>query len=172
MSVRVTTLPRCSLLAIAAGLLFAQAGGRDQRAIQQAEQTWWKAAQATRNQRLAWWREARFGCFIHWGVYSGPGGEWNGRPFKGYAEHLMRIERIPLAEYRNKVVAPFNPTRFNAEEWVRLIQGAGMGYLIITAKHHDGFAMWPSKVSRYNIGEATKFGRDPMRELAEACRRN
>ena len=87
----------------------AQTGDRDQRAIQQAEQTWWKAAQPTRNQRLAWWREARFGCFIHWGVYSGPGGEWNGKPFAGYAEHLMRIEKIPLAEYKAKVVAPFNP---------------------------------------------------------------
>ena len=116
--------------------------------------------------------QARFGCFIHWGVYSGPGGEWNGKPFKGYAEHLMRIEKIPLAEYKTKVVAPFNPAKFNADEWVKLIKDAGMGYLIITAKHHDGFAMWPSKVSRYNIRDATKFTRDPMRELADACRRN
>ena len=171
MSARVTTLPRCSLLAIAA-ILAAQTSDRDQRAIQQAEQTWWKAAQATRNQRLAWWRQARFGCFVHWGVYSGPGGEWEGKPFKGYAEHLMRIEKIPLAEYKAKVVAPFNPTRFNADEWVKLIKEAGMGYLVITAKHHDGFAMWPSKVSKYNIRDATRFTRDPMRELADACRRN
>ncbi len=172
MSAGVTTLPRCSLLAALAVTLAAQSSDRDQRAIQQAEQTWWKAAQATRNQRLAWWRQARFGCFIHWGVYSGPGGEWNGKPFKGYAEHLMRIEKIPLAEYKTKVVAPFNPAKFNADEWVKLIKDAGMGYLIITAKHHDGFAMWPSKVSRYNIRDATKFTRDPMRELADACRRN
>src|SRR5216683_2128149 len=106
MSVRVITLPRFSApLAFAAlgGLLLAQTGDRDERAIQQAEQTWWRAAQPGRNQRLAWWRDARFGCFIHWGVYSGPGGEWNGRPFKGYAEHLMRIQKIPLAEYKQKV---------------------------------------------------------------------
>jgi alpha-L-fucosidase len=172
MSARVITLPRCSLALAAAAILAAQSGDRDQRAIQQAEQTWWKAAQSGRNQRLAWWRDARFGCFIHWGAYSGPGGEWNGKPFEGYAEHLMRIQKIPLAEYKAKVVAPFNPTKFDAEEWVRLIQGAGMRYLIITAKHHDGFAMWPSKVSKYNIREATKFNRDPMRELAEACRRH
>jgi alpha-L-fucosidase len=169
---RVTTLPRCSAALAVAVILAAQTSDRDQRAIQQAEQTWWKTAQATRNQRLAWWREARFGGFIHWGVYSGPGGEWNGKPFPGYAEHLMRIQKIPLAEYKAKVVAPFNPTKFDAEEWVRLIKSAGMGYLIITAKHHDGFAMWPSKVSKYNIRDATKFTRDPMRELADACRRN
>ena len=172
MSARVTTLPRCSALLTAAAVLCAQAGDRDQRAIQQAEQTWWKAAQATRTQRLGWWREARFGAFIHWGVYAGPGGQWNGKPFSGYAEHLMRIQKIPLAEYKAKVVAPFNPTRFNAEEWVKLVKGAGMGYLVITAKHHDGFAMWPSKVSKYNIRDATKFTRDPMKELADACRRN
>src|SRR5215831_9188928 len=172
MFARVITLPRCSAALAVAAILAAQTSDRDQRAIQQAEQTWWKSARATRNQRLAWWRDARFGCFIHWGVYSGPGGEWNGKPFEGYAEHLMRIQKIPLAEYKAKVVAPFNPTKFNAEEWVRLIQGAGMRYLIVTAKHHDGFAMWPSKVSKYNIRDATKFTRDPMRELADACRRN
>jgi alpha-L-fucosidase len=171
MSARVTTRRSCSLLAIAV-VLAAQTADRDQRAIQLAEKTWWKAAQSTRGRRLAWWREARFGCFIHWGVYSGPGGEWNGRPFEGYAEHLMRIEKIPLAEYTAKVVAPFNPVKFNADEWVKLIRSAGMGYLIVTAKHHDGFAMWPSKVSKYNIRDATKFARDPMRELADACRRN
>ena len=78
----------------------AQTGARDQQAIQQAEQTGGRPRRPAANQRLAWWREARFGCFIHWGVYSGPGGEWNGKPFKGYAEHLMRIQKIPLAEYK------------------------------------------------------------------------
>src|SRR4051794_28375476 len=111
MSARVTTLQRCSLVLAAALLLGAQTSDRDRQAIQSAEQTWWKTAQATRNARLGWWREARFGAFIHWGAYSGPGGEWAGKPFKGYAEHLMRIEKIPLAEYKAKVVAPFNPTK-------------------------------------------------------------
>jgi alpha-L-fucosidase len=150
----------------------AQPNERDQKAIQEAADGWWKTAQASREQRIAWWRDARFGCFIHWGVYSGPGGEWNGKPFKGYAEHLMRIQKIPLAVYKERVVAPFNPVKFNADEWVGLIKAAGMKYLIITAKHHDGFAMWPSKVTPYNIHKATKFERDPMRELADACRRN
>ena len=172
MFARAITLRRCSALALALAACLVAQGDRDRKAIDEAEQGWWKAAQATRDQRLSWWREARFGCFIHWGVYSGPAGEWNGKPFKGYAEHLMRIQKIPLAEYKTKVVAPFNPEKFNAEEWVSLIKGAGMKYLIITAKHHDGFAMWPSKVTKYNIHDATKFQRDPMRELADACKRN
>jgi hypothetical protein len=173
MFVRAITLSRCSALALlVAAALAAQPNDRDSKAIQQAERGWWKAAQATRDQRLAWWREARFGCFIHWGAYSGPAGEWNGKPFSGYAEHLMRIQKIPLKEYKLRVVAPFDPVKFNADEWVSLIKGAGMKYLIITAKHHDGFAMWPSKANAYNIHDATKFSRDPMRELADACRRN
>ena len=173
MFARAITLSRCSALALVwAAALAGQPNDRDSKAIQQAERGWWKAAQATRDQRLAWWREARFGCFIHWGVYSGPGGEWNGKPFQGYAEHLMRIQKITLAEYKQKVVAPFDPVKFNAEEWVSLIKGAGMKYLIVTAKHHDGFAMWPSKVNAYNLTEKTKFQRDPMRELSDACKRN
>lgn len=97
MFVRAITLSRCSVLALLmAAALAGQTNDRDSKAIQQAEQGWWKAAQATRDQRLAWWREARFGSFIHWGVYSGLAGEWNGKPFQGSAEHLMRIQKIPL----------------------------------------------------------------------------
>jgi alpha-L-fucosidase len=124
------------------------------------------------DQRIAWWRDAQFGCFIHWGVYSTYGGEWNGKPFKGYAEHMMRINRIPRAEYLEKVVSVFNPVKFNADEWVKLIKSAGMKYVIITAKHHDGFAMYPSAVTKYNVRDASPFKRDPMRELSEACKRN
>jgi alpha-L-fucosidase len=172
MFAKAITLQRCSgtgLLACA--LLLSQTSDRDRAAIERAEATFVKSAAGTREERLAWWREAKFGCFIHWGVYSGPGGEWEGRPFSGYAEHLMRIKKIPLAVYKEKVVAPFNPTKFNAEAWVSLIKSAGMRYLVITAKHHDGFAMWPSQVSKYNIRDATKFQRDPMQELSEACKR-
>ena len=178
MCARATTPRRCNAALRACGaVLFIAASGlsqtspRDLAAIKEAGETFVKTAEATRDQRLAWWREAKFGCFIHWGVYSGPGGEWGGKPFTGYAEHLMRIRKIPLAEYRRKVAAPFNPTRFDADAWVSLIKSAGMRYLIITAKHHDGFAMWPSEVSKYNIRDATGFQRDPMKELSEACRR-
>src|SRR5262245_8518804 len=76
---------------------------RDRRAVEDALAGWWPASMKNRRQRVAWWREARFGCFIHWGVYSGPGGEWEGQPFKGYAEHLMRIKKIPRARYAKDV---------------------------------------------------------------------
>ena len=145
---------------------------RDQKAINDAVQGWWTASMKTHDQRIAWWREAKFGCFIHWGVYSTFGGEWNGKPFRGYAEHMMRINKIPRAEYEAKVVSVFNPVKFNADEWVRLIKSARMNYVIITAKHHDGFAMYPSAVTHYNIRDATSFKRDPMRELRDACRKN
>ncbi len=148
------------------------AGTRDGDAIREALDGWWARSMKSSEKRLAWWREARFGCFIHWGAYAEPGGEWKGKPFTGYAEHLMRIRKIPLAEYRRDVVSVFNPVRFDAEEWVRIIKSAGMKYVVITAKHHDGFAMYASKASKYNIVDATPFKRDPMRELASACRRN
>lgn len=125
----------------------------------------------TRDERLAWWRQARFGMFVHWGVYSGLGGTWQGRPVKGYAEHIQRILKIPIPVYREQVAGKFNPTQFNADEWIRAAKEAGMGYFIITAKHHDGFAMYDSKVSDYNIVKATPFKRDPMKELKVACRK-
>ena len=145
---------------------------RDDKAVAEAVNGWWAASMKTHDQRIGWWREAKFGCFIHWGVYSTFGGEWKGKAFRGYAEHMMRSQKIPRAEYVEKVVSIFNPAKFDADEWVRLIKSAGMKYLIITAKHHDGFAMYPSEVTRYNIRDVTPFTRDPMRELAEACRKH
>lgn len=126
----------------------------------------------TRDQRLGWWRDARFGMFIHWGAYSHLGGVWEGTPVRGYAEHIQRIRRIPSAAYRERVVSQFNPTLFNADEWMQSAKRAGMGYMIITAKHHDGFAMYDSKVSEYDIVDATPFKRDPMRELRDAASRH
>ena len=149
-----------------------QANPRDVAAVDQAVNGWWTQSMKTRDQRLQWWREARFGCFIHWGVYSGPGGVWEGHFSGTYSEHLMRTQKIPLAEYKGKVVSVFDPEQFNADQWVALIKSAGMKYVIVTAKHHDGFAMWPSEVSKYNIRDATKFKRDPMQELSDACHRN
>src|SRR5262245_33485910 len=146
--------------------------GRDEKAVEEALQGWWPASMKTHDQRIAWWREARFGCFIHWGPYSVFGGEWKGKPFRGYAEHMMRSQKIPLAEYKEKVVAAFNPVKFNADEWVRSIKGAGMKYVIITAKHHDGFAVYPSAVTRYNIRDATPFKRPEHMSTNGATRRS
>lgn len=125
---------------------------------------------AERDARVAWHQEARFGCFMHWGVYSAIGGEWPGVKPGTYSEHLMRWAKIPRAEYLEKVAKPFDPEKFDAEAWVRLLRDTGMRYLIITAKHHDGFAMWPSKVSPYNLTTVSQFKRDPMAELSAACK--
>jgi hypothetical protein len=117
------------------------------------------------------WREAGFGMFVHWGAYSYLAGAWQGKPVEGYAEHILRKEEIPLAVYRQEVVAKFNPQQFDADEWVNIAKSAGMKYIVITAKHHDGFAMWDSKLTEYDIIDATSFGRDPMRELRDATKK-
>ncbi len=127
------------------------------------------AAELAKDRRLAWWREARFGMFIHWGVYSALAGEWKGQKVEGYAEHVQRIAKIKREAYLEEVVKPFNPTAFDADEWVRAAKDTGMGYIIITAMHHDGVAMFDSKVDDYNVVRTSKFGRDPLRELKVAC---
>jgi alpha-L-fucosidase len=125
------------------------------------------ASDAGRDARLAWWREARFGMFIHWGLYAQDGSFWKGQD--GKSEHMMRHLQIHIADYE-KIANDFNPVKFNAAEWVRIAKDAGMKYMIITSKHHDGFAMYDSKSDSYNIVARTPFKRDPIKELAEACR--
>jgi alpha-L-fucosidase len=120
--------------------------------------------------RMKWWREARFGMFIHWGVYSVPAGTWEGKQIPGIGEWIMNRGRIPVAEYA-KFTEQFNPVKFNADQWVSIAKAAGQKYIVITAKHHDGFAMFHSKATSYNIYDATPFKRDPLAELAEACRK-
>ena len=127
------------------------------------------AAPVVDHPALSWWREARFGMFIHWGLYAIPAGIWKGEPVEGIGEWIMFRRRIPRAEYE-PLAEQFNPSRFDARAWVRLARDAGMRYLVITAKHHDGFALYRSPCCPYNIVDATPFGRDPLAELAEACR--
>jgi alpha-L-fucosidase len=118
--------------------------------------------------RLQWFREARFGMFIHWGLYAVPAGEWNGKT--DYGEWIQFSANIPGPEYV-KLAAKFNPVKFNAREWVTAAKDAGMKYLVITAKHHEGFAMYDSKLTDYDIVDATPYKRDPMKELAAECAR-
>jgi len=118
--------------------------------------------------RAALFRDGNYGMFIHWGLYSHLGGKWKGRTFYGIGEWIKRQMNIPDDEYK-AVAKEFNPTQFNAREIVRVAKEAGMRWIIITAKHHDGFAMFKSK-HPFNIVDATPFGRDPMKELADACR--
>jgi alpha-L-fucosidase len=127
-------------------------------------------APASQDAKMKWFRDARFGLFIHWGLYAIPAGEWKGQPIAGIGEWIMNRAKIPVAEYE-QLAKQFNPTKFNADEWVKLAQDAGMKYIVITSKHHDGFAMYRSLVSKYNIYDATPFKRDPLKELALACAR-
>jgi alpha-L-fucosidase len=125
---------------------------------------------AQRDARMKWWREARFGMFIHWGLYSIPAGVWDGKQVPGIGEWIMNNASIPVAQY--EALAPeFNPTAFSAHDIVALAKAAGMKYIIITSKHHDGFAMFASKANGFNIADGTPFKRDPIAELAAECRK-
>jgi alpha-L-fucosidase len=125
---------------------------------------------AQKDARMQWWREARFGMFIHWGIYSIPAGIWDGKQIPGGGEWIMNTASIPVAQYK-ALASQFNPTSFSAHDIVALAKAAGMKYIVITAKHHDGFAMFDSKANSFNIVAATPFKRDPLRELAEECRK-
>jgi alpha-L-fucosidase len=126
----------------------------------------------TRDARMQWWRDAKFGMFVHWGVYSVPAGTYKGKQIGGIGEWIMHNAKIPVAEYR-EFAKQFNPAQFDADEWVRVAKDAGMKYIVITSKHHDGFAMYHSKHSEWDIDEAApKFKRDPIDELVKACRKN
>ena len=121
-----------------------------------------------RDERLAWWKEARFGMFIHWGVYSVHGGTYQGKQVPGIGEWIMHRAPIPVKEYES-YAQMFNPLFFDADEWVRIAAEAGMKYIVITSKHHDGFALWDSKVSNWDIMDASPFQRDILKELSVAC---
>ncbi len=124
----------------------------------------------TQDERMQWWREARFGMFIHWGLYAIPAGEWNGKPIEGIGEWIMKRATIPAAEYR-QLAKQFNPVMFNAQDFVATAKNAGMKYITITSKHHDGFAMFKSNASKYNIVDATPYGKDVIKALAEECQK-
>ncbi len=126
---------------------------------------------AQRDARMQWFREARFGMFIHWGIYSVPAGVYDGKEIGGIGEWIMNAGKIPVDRYR-AYAKEFNPAKYDADKWVRIAKNAGMKYIVITSKHHDGFAMYDSKASDWNIMRATPFGRDPLAELAKACQKH
>lgn len=125
---------------------------------------------AVRDLRMKWWREARFGMFIHWGLYAVPAGEYKGQRSTRIGEWIMEWANIPRADYE-KFSPQFNPVKFDAKEWVRIAKDAGMKYIVITSKHHDGFAMYDSKVSSYDIVDSTPYHKDPIRALAAETKR-
>ncbi|RYG26229.1 alpha-L-fucosidase [bacterium] len=124
---------------------------------------------AQRDARLAWWREARFGMFIHWGLYAIPAGEWKGTKYGGGVEWIMNMAKIPVKEYE-PLAERWNPTKFDAREWVRVAKDAGMKYIVITSKHHEGFGLWPSKQGDWNVKRTPFKDRDVLKELAAACK--
>jgi alpha-L-fucosidase len=123
-----------------------------------------------REKRLEWWTDARFGMFIHWGLFSKLAGEYNGKRIDGLGEWIMYNAKIPVDDYR-KIANTFNPVDFNADQWVKTAYDAGMKYIVITAKHCDGFAMFNSAANPYNIVDATPFKKDPMKDLEIACKK-
>jgi alpha-L-fucosidase len=134
----------------------------------------WAQMHATKADALTAFNEAKFGMFIHWGLYAIPGGVWKGQRMEEdgvgptVAEWIMRRRSIPRAEYA-ELAAGFNPVKFDADEWAEIAAAAGMKYMVITSKHHDGFALYDSKVSDFNIVDASPFQRDVIEELHDAC---
>ncbi|MEC5147096.1 Alpha-L-fucosidase [Chitinophaga sp. 180180018-2] len=130
---------------------------------------WNKAASGTTTHPgLKWFQDAKFGLFIHWGLYSRLAGRWNDSSYYGSGEWIMNRAKAPAAAYA-KVAASFNPIGFNAEEWAETAKEAGIRYLVITAKHHEGFSMFDSKVTDFDIVDATPYKKDPMKALYAAC---
>ncbi len=128
-----------------------------------------KETKEEHDKRMAWWRDAKFGMFIHWGVYSVPAGFYQDKPVAGIGEWIMNRGKIPMEEYQ-QYAKEFNPVKFDAGQWVKIAKDAGMKYIVITSKHHDGFAMFDTKASDWDIMTASPFKRDPLKELAAACR--
>ncbi|WP_223550681.1 alpha-L-fucosidase [Aestuariivivens sp. NBU2969] len=120
--------------------------------------------------RMAWWRDARFGMFIHWGPYAVPAGIYNGEEIEGIGEWIMYNAKVPIEEYETYAKA-FDPQKFDADQWAKLMKYAGMKYVVITSKHHDGFALWDSKVSQYNIADFSPYGKDILKQLSNACKK-
>ena len=147
------------------------AGDASAPAVSEATAPAAEAKPMSQDEKMAWFREAKFGLFIHWGLYAVPAGDWKGQQIPGIGEWIMNRAKIPVKEYE-QLATQFNPVKFNAEDWVQLAEDAGMKYIVITSKHHDGFAMFDSKASPYNIVDATPFKRDPLKELAAACARH
>lgn len=136
-----------------------------------AEESWYKESKADRDARMQWWRDARFGMFIHWGLYSIPAGEWKGKPAPGHnAEWIMNSANIPVEEY-TPLAKQFNPVKYDPAQWVALAKKAGVKYVVITSKHHDGFCLFDSKPTDYDMVDATPYGKDLLKPLADACRK-
>lgn len=148
-------------------MLFILSGLVMQPSVGLSAETYRGESKGQTDARMQWWRQARFGMFIHWGLYAVPAGEWNGQT--NHAEWILTTAHIPVNQYE-QFAPQFNPVKFDADEWVRMAKDAGMKYIVITSKHHDGFGLWDSDVSDYDVMDRTPFKRDILKELAVACK--
>jgi len=132
------------------------------------------AAAASTAANVAWWHEARLGMFVHWGLYSVAAGQWEGKDIPGWGEWLLNKIKVDPAVYASTLMPRFDPVKFDADAWVRAAKDAGMGYIVVTTKHHDGFLLWDSATTDLDLTGTPfgKAGRDPLRELAQACQRH
>jgi alpha-L-fucosidase len=160
-SVRQTCVLVCAAAVIAAG---------QSSSVQKQRASSGPSAREQKERRLRWWREARFGMFTHWGLYAIPAGEYRGQRSARIGEWIMEWANIPRAEYE-KFAPQFNPVKFDAAEWVRIAKDAGMKYIVITSKHHDGLSLYDSRVSQYDIVDATPYRKDLMKALATETKR-
>jgi len=154
------------LLTVCLILLFSGCSPREDKIEKE-----WKKMHQSKSQSIKNFNDAKFGMFLHFGAYSRLGGYWKGKKINGIGECIMRYAEIPRSEYR-EAAKQFNPSKFNADEWVLAAKNAGMRYIVAMPKHADGFAMYASKVTDYNIMDLTAFGRDPVEELYQACKRH
>jgi len=153
------------IIAVCLALLFPCFAQKEDKLTQK-----WDKMHQSKSQSLVKFNEAKFGMFIHFGAYSSLGGYWKGKNIKGIGECIMRYAEIPRNEYR-EMCKQFDPDKFNADDWVKAAKMAGMRYIVAMPKHADGFAMYDSKVSNYNIISLTALKRDPMSELYQACKK-
>jgi alpha-L-fucosidase len=157
-------------IALLAGALLAPAGLAQEAAKPEAKPELKPLAETPeqRDKRMEWFREARFGMFIHWGVYAVPAGEWNGKTH--YGEWFMQETQMPVSQYE-KFAPQFTAAKFDADAWVRMAKDAGMKYIVITSKHHDGFGLYRSKSTDWDM-DRTPYKGDPLKELAAACKKH
>ncbi|PYV14395.1 MAG: hypothetical protein DMG21_18445, partial [Acidobacteria bacterium] len=118
--------------------------------------------------RTKWWRAAKFGMFIHWGIYAVPADSTDLEGHKRIAEWYFSNKQLQVKDYE-KFASEFNPVQFDARRWVATAKNAGMKYIVITSKHHDGFSMFDTKMTGYNVVQATPWRHDPMKDLAAEC---
>ncbi|HMB89509.1 MAG TPA: alpha-L-fucosidase [Rhodothermales bacterium] len=161
-------IPGCFLMCLLVGIALCGSGCTSENAT---SRNYLNESTAEIDERMAWWRDARFGMFIHWGPYAVPAGIYQGERVPGLGEWIMHDAAVSIPVYE-EFARRFNPVQFDAEAWVRAAKDAGMKYIVITAKHHDGFSLWNSPTTTYDFADFTPFNRDALRELAEACQKH